>query len=128
MKRKNTVSLVLGAAGGLMFALGMCMALIAEWNTFYEGIAVGAAGAIILLIMVLVRRVMSGKPAIRVNGKVLGRVLFGILGALVLGVGMCMTMLWEMMLPGIVVGIVGIVLLVCLIPLCKGRKEEKEDA
>lgn len=33
----------------------------------------------------------------------------GILSALVLGVGMCCTMVWDLMLPGIVVGVVGIV-------------------
>lgn len=29
-------------------------------------------------------------------------------------------MIWEMMIPGILVGIVGLVLLLCLIPLVKG--------
>ena len=46
--------------------------------------------------------------------------LLAIAGALALGVGMCMTMLWSMMVPGILVGLVGIVLLLCLIPLVKG--------
>ena len=43
--------------------------------------------------------------------------------ALAFGVGMCMTMVWEGLLVwGIVVGLIGIVLLLCLIPLCKGLK------
>lgn len=47
--------------------------------------------------------------------------LLGTVGTLLLGVGMCMTMVWDgMMLQGILVGIVGIVLLLCLIPYCKG--------
>ena len=33
-----------------------------------------------------------------------------------------MTMIWGMLIPGIAVGIVGIVLLICLIPLIKGLK------
>lgn len=33
----------------------------------------------------------------------------GILSALVLGVGMCCTMVWDLMLPGVIVGVVGIV-------------------
>mgnify|MGYP002555103960 CR=1 FL=1 len=49
-------------------------------------------------------------------------VLLGVIGALVLGVGMCMVMIWSMMIPGILVGIVGIILLLCLIPLVKGLK------
>ena len=31
-----------------------------------------------------------------------------------------MTMVWDMMVPGILIGIVGIVLLLCLIPVVKG--------
>jgi hypothetical protein len=32
-------------------------------------------------------------------------------------------MIWNMLVPGIVVGIVGIVLLLCLIPVIKGLAE-----
>ena len=46
----------------------------------------------------------------------------GVVGALVLGVGMCMVMVWSMLVPGILVGVVGILLLLCLIPICKGLK------
>ena len=46
----------------------------------------------------------------------------GIVGALTLGAGMCLAMVWSSMVPGIAVGVVGIVLLLCLIPLTKGLK------
>lgn len=69
--------------------------------------------------MLMVRRKMDGKPAIVFNGKTIATTLFGILATVVFGVGMCMTMVWNMMVPGI---IVGIVLLLCLIPICKGLK------
>ena len=54
----------------------------------------------------------------------IGGILFalGIVGALLLGVGMCLTMVWSNMILGIVIGIVGIVVLLCLIPLTKGLK------
>ena len=35
---------------------------------------------------------------------------------------MCMVMVWEMLVYGILVGIIGIVLLVCLVPAVKGVK------
>lgn len=121
MKRENFVSMILGVIGVLFFALGMCMCLITEWNAFNQGIVMGAIGIVILIAMVVVRRKMQGKPAIVLNGRAIGIAALGIVGALVLGVGMCMTMVWQgLMIPGIVVGIVGIVLLLCLIPLCKG--------
>lgn len=87
-----------------------------------QGVVIGALGLAVLLAMVIVRRKMDGKPAIVFNGKTVGTTLLGILGAIVLGVGMCMTMIWDMMVPGIAVGIVGIVLLLCLIPVIKGLK------
>ena len=122
MKKKNFVSLVFGTVGGILFALGMCMCLLPEWGAFTPGVVIAAVGAVVLLVLLLVRRKMAGKPAVHISGKAVGAVLLGVVGALVLGVGMCMTMVWSMMIPGIVVGIVGIVLLLFLIPLVKGLK------
>ena len=42
--------------------------------------------------------------------------------ALLLGVGMCLSMLFGKMVLGIAVGIIGIVVLLMLIPLTKGLK------
>ena len=122
MKKSNFVAMILGTIGGILFALGMCMALIPEWNAFNQGVVLGVIGAMVLLIMVLVWRKMENKSPVKLSGKMIGTVLLGIVGALVLGVGMCLTMIWSNMIIGIVVGIVGIALLLCLIPLTKGLK------
>ena len=122
MKKKDFVTLIMSVVGGILFALGMCMALLPEWGAMTQGIVMGAVGLVVLLVMLLVRRKMDGKPAIVFNGKAIATTLFGILATVVFGVGMCMTMIWNMMVPGIIVGIVGIVLLICLIPICKGLK------
>lgn len=122
MKKKDFVTLIMCTVGGILFALGMCMALLPEWGAMTQGIVIGIVGAVILLAMVLVRRRMDGKPAIVFNGRAIGTTLLGVFGAIVLGVGMCMVMVWEMMVPGIIVGIIGIVLLLCLIPVIKGLK------
>lgn len=94
MKKKDFVTLIMSTGGGNLFALGMCMALLPEWGAMTQGIAIGVVGAVILLAMVLVRRKMDGKPAIFFNGKAIGTTLLGVVGAIVLGVGMCMTMVW----------------------------------
>lgn len=123
MKKENFVTLILGTIGGILFAIGMCMCLLPEWNAFTQGVVMSAVGAVVLLVLLLVRRKIKGKPAIKITGKTVGAVALGIVGALVLGVGMCMVMVWEgLMVPGIIVGVLGIVLLLCLIPLCKGLK------
>lgn len=121
MSKKNFISLIFGTIGGILFALGMCMAMLPEWDAFKPGVILGVIGAVILLVMVLVRRRMEGKPVVvKLSGKTVATVVLGVFGALVLGVGMCMTMIWNMMIPGIIIGLVGIVLLLCLIPLVKG--------
>ena len=120
MKKKDFVTLILSTIGGILFALGMCMALLPEWGVLNQGIVIGAIGLVVLLAMLLVRRKMDGKPAIVFNARAIGITLLGVVGAIVLGVGMCMTMIWNMMVPGIIVGIVGIALLLCLIPVVKG--------
>ena len=122
MQKKNFVSMMMGAIGGILFAIGMCMCLLPEWNAFRPGVVIAVIGAVVLLMLLLVRRRMEGKPAIHLSGKAVCSVLLGIVGALVLGVGMCMVMVWSMLIPGILVGVVGIVLLLCLIPLIKGLK------
>lgn len=115
MKKSSFVAMILGTIGGILFALGMCMALIPEWNAFRPGVIMGVVGAVVLLIMVLVWRKMENKEPIHVSGKTIGTVLLGIAGALLLGVGMCLTMVWGsgLMIPGILVGCVG--LLVCVL-------------
>lgn len=121
MKKSTFFNLIVGVVGGLLFSLGLCMCLLPEWNAFQVGVVCTAVGAVILLIQAIVAWVRSGRK-LKINWKLTGKVLFGILGALVLGAGMCMILVWNLMLPGIAVGIVGIVLLLCLIPMFLGLK------
>lgn len=115
--------MILGTIGGILFALGMCMALIPEWNAFQPGVIMGVIGIVVLLAMVLIWRKMENKDPLKLSGKTIGATLIGIAGALLLGVGMCLTMVWSgYMVWGIIIGIVGIVVLLCLIPFIKGLK------
>ena len=122
MKKSTSVAMILGTVGGILFALGMCMALISEWNAFQPGVIMGVVGAVVLLVMVLVWRKMENKAPVKLSGKTIGATLIGIVGALLFGVGMCLTMVWSNMVVGIIVGIAGIVVLLCLIPFIKGLK------
>ena len=123
MKKNQFVALLVGVVGGLLFSVGMCMCLLPEWNAFHAGVVTAAVGAVILLVLAVVCRVRDRKPAKKVNWKLVGKIVYGTLSALVLGTGMAMIMELEMLLWGIVVGIVGIIMLLCLIPMCVGFKK-----
>ena len=122
MKKSNFVAMILGTISCIFFVLGMCMAMIEEWNAFKPGIVVGCVGIVFALITVIVWRKMENKAPIKITGKAILTVAIGVIGALALGVGMCFCMVWNNMLPGVIIGLVGIIILMCLIPLCKGLK------
>ena len=115
MKKKNFVTLELGVVLGLLFGVGMCMCLLPEWNSFTEGVIVASIGGVGLLALGGYRFLSDGKK-ISVNWKLLGKIAFGIVGALVLGLGMCLAMkvifasISYMMFVGIAVGLVGILM------------------
>lgn len=123
MKTKHFVTLVMTAVGTLVFAVGMCMCLLPEWNAFKPGAVLTAAGLVMLLATALVCWIKAGKPVAKVNWKTIGKVSYCVMAALVLGAAMAMIMSFEgMMLPGVAVGVVGIVLLLGIIPVVKGLK------
>lgn len=127
MKKENFVTLVMGTVSGLIFALGMCMCLLTEWNAFNAGVGCGIVGLIGILATVITYRKMSGKQPIKVSLKAIGKALYGTIAALVFGAGMAMVMAFEgMLIQGMLVGIVGIVLLLFLIPMCVGFKKTVE--
>ena len=120
MKKSSFTAMVLGTVSLVLFALGMCMALISEWDAFRPGVVFGCVGLALGLVTLLVWRKMEYKEPIRISGRTVLIVVIGVVGALALGVGMCFCMVWGNMVAGIVVGIVGIVVLLGLIPLTKG--------
>lgn len=122
MKKSSFVAMVLGTVSGVLFALGMCMALLPEWNAFRPGIIFGCAGLLLGIITVAIWRKMEGKQPVHFSGKAILTTIVGIIGALALGIGMCFCMIWDQMILGIVIGLVGIIVLLCLIPLTKGIK------
>lgn len=125
MTKKNFVFVVLMVLGGLLFSLGMCMCLLPQWNLFRPGVVATALGAAMLCVLGLTRWVMAGKPFPRVSWKRVGQVVYCVVACLVFGAGMALVMAFEgMMLPGMAVGLVGVVLLLGVIPVCCGFKKE----
>lgn len=123
MKKSSFTAMVLGTVSGVLFALGMCMALIPEWNAFQPGIIFGCVGIVLGLTTLIVWRKMEHKEPVRFSSKTVLTGIVGVAGTLELGIGMCFSMVWGKMIMGIAISLVGIVVLLCLIPLTKGIKE-----
>lgn len=92
---------------GMHLSLGLYLAVL----VFYLDLSHGLYG------------VKERKTPIKFSGKTVLTVIAGIVGALALGIGMCFSMVWRKMVSGIVIGLVGIVILLFLIPLTKGIKK-----
>ncbi len=122
MKKSSFVAWLMGTVSGVLFALGMCMALLPEWDAFREGVIFGAAGMIFGIVTVLVWCKMENKKLPKMSGKNILRTLYGILSVLVLGVGLCMCLVWQKIVWGTLVGLAGIIMLMCLVPMIKGIK------
>lgn len=122
MKKSNFVAMILSIFGVLCLGIGMCMSMLPNWGMFQEGIVVGCFGIVILLIMVFVYRKMEHKPRIKISFKTCVVSFFILIGIFALGTGMCLTMVYDNFLLGIVIGIIGIFVLVCPIPIYKGLK------
>lgn len=120
MKKSSFVAMIMGTIGGILSAIGMCMCLLPEWNAFKPGVVMGCAGLMVLFTALITWRRMEHKTPIHLNRKTILSGVIGMSGALALGVGMCFAMVWGNMVLGIIIGVVGIVILLSLIPLIKG--------
>ena len=131
MKKETLLEIILGTIGGLVFAIGMCMCLIPEWNMFTAGVVTGIIGFIILLgIIPVYKSSHPKKPNKPINWGIVTTWVVGVVGALVMGFGMSKIMVGEAsttdMIIGLITGVVGLVVCVLNYPIyayIKGNKE-----
>ena len=131
MKKDTLMEIILGTIGGLVFAIGMCMCLISEWDLLTAGIVVSIIGFIILLCIIPVYRKEHSKKA---NNKKTdwGLVLtwlIGIIGSLIMGFGMSKIMVGSPekmdMIIGMITGVVGLLICVLNYPIYSYLKNNK---
>ena len=132
MKKDTLLEIILGTIGGLIFALGMCMCLIPEWNLFSAGVVVAIAGFIILLCIIPVyRKSHPRKEHAPINFGIVLTWVIGVVGALVMGFGMSRVMVdgasSSDMLVGIIVGVVGLLICVLNYPIYSYLKASKSE-
>ena len=131
MKKDTLLEIILGTIGGLIFAIGMCMCLIAEWNMLKAGVVVAVIGFLILLgIIPVYRRTHPRKKHGPVNWGIVITWIVGVVGSLVMGFGMSKVLVENAsqtdMIIGIITGIIGLVICVLNYPIyayIKGNRD-----
>ena len=131
MKKETLLEIILGTIGGLVFAIGMCMCLIPEWDLFKAGVVVAILGFIILLCIIPVYRSNHPKKEhTPINWGIVFTWFIGIVGALVMGFGMSKVMVGNPsktdLLIGIATGIIGLLICVLNYPIYSYLKSNKD--
>ena len=131
MKKETLLEIILGTIGGLVFAIGMCMCLITEWDWFTAGVVVSIIGFIVLLCIIPVYRKEHPKKVSNKKtdwGLVLTWVI-GVIGALIMGFGMSKIMIDSPqrmdMIIGMITGVVGLLICVLNYPIYSYLKSNK---
>ena len=122
MKKSSFAAMMLGTVSGVLFSLGMCMALLPEWNAMKPGIIFGTVGIILGAITVLVWRKMEKKPPVKFSSRGIAITALAVIGTIILGIGMCLCLVLSKFVLGTIIGLIGILILLSLIPIVKGIK------
>ena len=131
MKKETLLEIILGTIGGLVFAIGMCMCLLPEWNLFTAGVVTSIIGFIILLCIIPVyRKNHPRKPQGPINWGLVLTFVVGIVGSLIMGYGMSKVMIEGAtksdMIVGIITGVVGLIICVLNYPVYSYIKSDKK--
>ncbi len=131
MKKDTLLSIILGTIGGLVFAIGMCMCLVPEWNMLKPGVVVGIIGFVILLCIIPVyRKDHPRKPHGPINWGIVLTWIIGVVGSLIMGFGMSKIMVGEAsktdMLVGLITGVVGLIICVLNYPVYSYIKSDRK--
>ena len=131
MKKETLIEIILGTIGGLIFAFGMCMCLIPEWDLFKVGVVTTIIGFAILLCIIPFHRKNNPRKIIKKKtdwGLVLTFVV-GIVGSLIMGFGMSKVMVGSPekmdIIIGMITGVVGLLVCVLNYPIYSYIKSNK---
>ena len=131
MKKETLLEIILGTIGGLVFAIGMCMCLLPEWDMFTAGVVVAIIGFVILLsIIPIYRKSHPKKKRGPINLGIVFTWTIGVVGSLIMGFGMSKILVGDAsktdMIVGLITGIVGLIICVLNYPIYAYIKNPKE--
>lgn len=131
MKKETLLEIIFGSIGGIVFAFGMCMCLIPEWDLFKVGVVTGIIGFLVLLCIIPIHRKANPRKIVKRKtdwGLVLTWTV-GVVGALIMGFGMSKVMVGTPgkmdIIIGMVTGVVGLLVCVLNYPIYSYLKSNK---
>ena len=132
MKKETLLEIILGTVGGLIFAIGMCMCLIPEWNLFKAGVVTTIIGFLILLAIIPVyRKSHPKKTRGPINWGLVAIWTIGVAGSLLMGFGMSKILVGNVeivdMIIGMVTGVIGLLICVLNYPVYAYIKSKNEE-
>ena len=122
MKKSRFIALLTGTVSLVLFSLGMCMCLLPQWDSFREGVILGGVGLLFGLLTLIVWCKTEHVKLPKMNRTLVFRTIYTVTAILILGLGMCLCLVWQQFVWGTLVGLLGILLLLALIPMIKGLK------
>ena len=130
MKKETLLEIILGTVGGLIFAIGMCMWLIPEWNLFVPGVVTTAIGFVVLLCIIpIYRKDHPKKERGPISWGLVGTFTVGIVGSLLMGFGMSRIMVGTPttgdMIVGMITGVIGLLICVLNYPIYAYIRKDK---
>lgn len=131
MKKETLLEIILGTIGGLVFAVGMCMCLVTEWDMLKSGVVVSIIGFLILLgIIPVYRKTHPRKSHGPINWGLVLTFVIGIIGSLIMGFGMSKIMVGEAsqtdFIVGLITGVVGLIICVLNYPIYSYIKSDNK--
>ena len=131
MKKETLLEIILGTIGGLIFAIGMCMCLIPEWDLLKAGIIVSIIGFIVLICIIpIYKKDKPKKTSKKTDWGLVLTFVVGIVGALIMGFGMSKIMVGTPekmdLIIGMITGVVGLLICVLNYPVYSYLKSNKD--
>ncbi|HEM6045947.1 TPA: hypothetical protein U2C66_000293 [Streptococcus suis] len=121
MKKRDFISSIAYTVSLLVLALGMCFYTLPEWEMTTLGMPLSVAGLLLLALSWVLQRKLAGKGGPKFDWKQIVKVIYCVFALLVFGGGFALVTTGNFVL-GLVLGLVGLILVIGMIPVTVGLK------
>lgn len=121
MKKSHFILLIVYTISLLILALGICTYTVPEWHLQVIGLPVSILGLVLVTLSWIIQRRLSDKGAVKVNLELTAKVTYIVLALLTFGGGFAFVTSGQLLI-GVILGLIGLLLLIGIIPVTVGLK------